>query len=73
MLSTPLSKVAKEGKGFKNLTPSQLLNRHLISLGQEKAGNNSTKLKNEIRQIVYLFYQHNNITKTLYKNLIKSL
>ena len=28
-----------------------------------KAGNNSYKLKNEIRQILYLLYQHNKITK----------
>ena len=28
-----------------------------------KAGNNSYKLKNEIRQILYLSYQHNKITQ----------
>ena len=38
-----------------------------------KAGNNSCKLKNEIRQILNLLYQHNKITKKLYKNLIKLL
>ena len=45
-------------------------------LAQMKAGNNSCKLKNEIRQILYLFYQHRKITKTaktVYKNSIKSL
>ena len=33
-------------------------------LTQIKAGNNSNKL-NEDRQILYLLYQHNKITKTL--------
>ena len=40
---------------------------------QIKAGNNSKKLKNEIRKIIYLLYQHNKITKEVYINLIKSL
>ena len=34
-----------------------------ILLAQTKAGNNSNKLKNEIRQIVYLLHQDNNTTK----------
>ena len=34
-----------------------------ILLAQAKAGNNSNKLKNEIRQIVYLLHQDNNTTK----------
>ena len=37
---------------------------------QIKAGNNSSKLKNEIRQIVYFLYHHNRISKNLYNNLI---
>ena len=37
------------GKGLKILTPNQLLSRLPISLAQLKAGNNSEKLKNEIR------------------------
>ena len=32
-----------------------------------------TNLKNEIRQRLYLLYQHNKITKKVYNNLIKSL
>ena len=43
----------QEGQGLKILTPSQLLSRLPISLAQLKAGNNSEKLKNEIRQILY--------------------
>ena len=43
------------GKGLKILTPNQMLSRLLITLAQLKAGNNSEKLKNEIRQIFILF------------------
>ena len=71
--STPLSKSFKEGKGLKILTPKKLLTRLQISLTQIKAGNNSNKLKGEIREILYLLYQHNKSTKKLYNSLIKSL
>ena len=37
------------------LTPNQMLSRLPISLAQLKAGNNSEKLKNEIRQILHSF------------------
>ena len=40
---------------------------------QIKPGNNSYKLKNKIRQIIYLFCQNSKITKLVYNNLIKSL
>ena len=46
----------REGKGIKILTPSKLLTRLAILLAQIKAGNNSNKLKNEIRQILYPLY-----------------
>ena len=46
---------AKEGKGLKIFTSNKLLTRLPILLAQIKAGNNSYKLKNEIRQILYLF------------------
>ena len=36
----------QQGKGFKILTPKQMLKRLPISLAQLKAGNNSEKLKN---------------------------
>ena len=49
----------KEGTGLKILTPNKLLATLPILLAQIKAGNNSYKLKNEIRQILYLLYQHN--------------
>ena len=40
-------------KGLKILTPSQMLNRLPIFFAQLNAGNNSKKLKNEIRQLLY--------------------
>ena len=55
------------------LTPNKLLTRLSVLLAQTKAGNNSYKLKNEIRQILYLLFHHNKITKKLYNTLIKSL
>ena len=48
------------GKGLKLLTPNQMLSRLPISLAQLKAGNDSEKLKNKIRQI----------TKNIYKSLV---
>ena len=41
------------GLGLKILTPNQMLSRLQISLAQLKAANNSEKLKNEIRQLLY--------------------
>ena len=55
------------------LTPNKLLTRLSILIAQIKAGNNSNKLKNDIRQILYLLYYPNQITKIVYNNLIKSL
>ena len=43
----------QSGQGLKILTPSQMLSRLPISLAQLNAGNNSEKLKNEIRQQLY--------------------
>ena len=62
-----------EGKGLKILTPKQMLQRLPIALAQVKAGNNSESLLNEIRQIVYSFYQSKQITKKVYNNIIKSI
>ena len=59
---------AKEGKGLKVLTPNKLLSRLPILLAQTKAGNKSFKLKNEIRKILYLLYQHNKIESRHYNH-----
>ena len=62
---------SKQGTGLKILTPKQILQRLPIALAQIKAGNNSESLLNEIRQIVYSFYQSKEITKKVYNNIIK--
>ena len=41
-----------------------------ISLAQLQAENNSEKLKNEIRQLLYSPYRSKNMTKQVYINLI---
>ena len=48
-----------------------MLNRSSIALAQLQAGNNSNKLKNEIRQLLYSLYRSKNMTKQVYTNLIK--
>ena len=57
----------QQEKGLKILTPKQMLSRLPISLAQLKAANNSEKLKNEIRQMLYSLYR----SKVLQKMLIK--
>ena len=59
-----------EGKGLKILTPNQMLSRLPITLAQLKAGNDSEKLKNGIRQLLYSLYRSKKLTKQLYKSLI---
>ena len=48
----------------------QMLGRLPITLAQLKAGNNSQKLKNEIRQLLYSLYGSKKLTKQLYKSLV---
>ena len=64
------NRLEQSGKGLKILTPNQRLSRLPISLAQSKVGNNSEKLKNEIRQILYSLYRSKKLTKQLYKSLI---
>ena len=47
-----------------------MLSRLSISLAQLKVGNNSEKLKNEIRQFLYSLCRSKKLTKLLYKNLV---
>ena len=47
----------QKGSDLKILTPNQMLSKLPISLAQLKAGNNSEKLKNEIRQLLYSLYR----------------
>ena len=67
------NKTNQQGEGIKILTPNQMLNRLPISLAQLKAGNNSEKLKNEIRQLLYSLYRSKYMTKQVYNNLIKHI
>ena len=67
--------VVSKAKGacLKILTNKQMLNRLPILLAQIQAGNNSIKLKNKIRQILYSLYRSKLLNKTVYNNLIKSI
>ena len=47
-----------------------MLNRLQIVLAQLQAGNNSNKLENEIRQLLYSLYRSTNMTEQIYKSLI---
>ena len=60
-----------KGKGLKILTHKQMLQRLPIAFAQVKAANNSERLLNEIRQIVYSLYSSKQVTKKIYNNIIK--
>ena len=62
----------QQGQGLKILTPKQMITTLPILLAQLRAGNNSKKLKNEIRQFVYSLYRSKNLSKTVYNNLINT-
>ena len=70
--TTRRDKEVKERKILQILTPRKLLTRLPVLLAKIKAGNNLYKLKNEIKKMFYVSYQHNKI-KRFYNNLIKSL
>ena len=61
------NKQTQIGKLLKRLTPDQMLSRLPITLAQLNAGNNSEKLKNEIRQLLYSLYRSKKLTKQIYK------
>ena len=67
------AKKEERGEGLKIITANQLLTRLPILLAQKKGGNNSQKLNNEIRQIVYSLYSSKNMSKTVYNHLMNSL
>ena len=64
------NKKIQSGQGLKILSPNQMLSRLPSNLAQLKAGNNSEKLKSEIRQLLYSLYRSKKLTKQLYKSLI---
>ena len=47
-----------------------MLRRLPISLAQLKAGNDSEKLKNEIRRLLYSLYRSKKLTKNICKSLV---
>ena len=47
-----------------------MLSRLPISLALLKAGNNSEKPKNEIRQLLHSLYRSKKLMKQLYKSLV---
>ena len=63
----------QKGQGLKILTPKQMISRLPILLAQLKAGNNSQKLRNKIKQIVYSLYRSKNLCKTAYNNLVNTI
>ena len=54
------NKQNQQGQGFKILKSDQMVSRLPITLAQVKAGNNSQKLINEIRQLLYSLYRSKN-------------
>ena len=50
-----------------------MLSKLPITLAQLQAGNNSEKLKNEIRQLLYLLYCSKKLSKKIYNNLIDKI
>ena len=60
----------QQGQGLTMLTPDQMLSRLPITLAQLNAGNNSEKLENDIRQLLYSLYRSKNLTKQLHKSLV---
>ena len=63
----------KKGAEVKILNPSKLWLKLPILLASIKTGNNSYKIRIEVRKIKYLLHQHNKIINTIYNDLIKSL
>ena len=72
---SPADRRNQQGQGLKTLTPNQMVSRLSTFLAQLKARKSSEKLKNEIRQLLYIFYRSKNlqnisiiIWSTLFKN-----
>ena len=63
----------QQGQGLKILTPDQMLSRLPITLAQLKAENNSQKLINEIRHLLYSLYRSKKLTKAIYNHLINPI
>ena len=67
------TEIKQQGQGLNILTPKQMIIKLPVLLAQLKFGNNSEKLINEIRQIVYSLYRSKNLSKTIYNNLVSTI
>ena len=63
----------QKDRELKVMTPKQILSRLPILLAQLKAGSNSQKLKNEIRQLLYHLYRSKHLSKTIYNSLMNTI
>ena len=63
----------QKGHGLEIMTPPQSITRLPLLLAQKQAGNNSQKLNNEIREIIYSLYRSKNLIKTVYNYLINNI
>lgn len=54
-----MKKTKTRGSGVKILTLNKMITGLPVLLAQVQAANDSYKVKNEIRHILYLLYQHN--------------
>ena len=63
----------QEGQRLKILTPEQMLIRLPNLLAHLQARNNSQKLKNEIRQLLYSLYKSKNLSKTICNSLMNTI
>ena len=63
----------QEGQRLKILTPEQKLSRLPNLLAHLQARNNSQKLKNEIRQLLYSLHKSKNLSKTICNSLMNTI
>ena len=63
----------QSAKEIKILTPQQMLSRLPILITQLKTGNNSEKLRNEIRQLLHYLHRSEMLSKTIYKQLMNTI
>ena len=70
---TKMRRQNQNAQGLKILSPPQKLSRLPISLPRLKAGNNSEKLKNEIRQLLYSLSRLKKPSKTIDKHFMKTI
>ena len=63
----------QQEQGPKILTPEQMLIRLPISLAQLKSGNNSQKLKNEIKQVLYSLHRSKKARQNNHKHLMNAI